>query len=67
MRNAMAQLLGYKNHAEYAISVRMAKSPVKVLRPSFVVLMYIFWLKENYCLLIILCSDTNPVYMGFSG
>ena len=35
MRNAMAQLLGYKNHAEYAISVRMAKSPVKVLRPSF--------------------------------
>ena len=35
MRNAMAQLLGYKNHAEYAISVRMAKSPVKVLWPSF--------------------------------
>lgn len=30
MRNAMAQLLGYKNHAEYAIAIRMAKSPIKV-------------------------------------
>lgn len=30
MRNAMAQLLGYRNHAEYAIATRMAKSPAKV-------------------------------------
>jgi thimet oligopeptidase len=31
MRNAMAQLLGYRNHAEYAIATRMAKSPAKVM------------------------------------
>lgn len=30
MRSAMAQLLGHKNHAEYAIATRMAKSPVTV-------------------------------------
>jgi thimet oligopeptidase len=30
LRHAMAQLLGYRNHAEYAIAIRMAKSPSKV-------------------------------------
>lgn len=35
MRNAMAQLLGHRNHAEYAIATRMAKSPAKVMSLSF--------------------------------
>ncbi|CAM6119376.1 unnamed protein product [Calypogeia fissa] len=30
MRHSMAQLLGYKNYAEYATSIRMAKTPEKV-------------------------------------
>ncbi|CAM6010102.1 unnamed protein product [Sphagnum balticum] len=30
LRHAMAQLLGYRNHAEYVIAIRMAKSPSKV-------------------------------------
>lgn len=32
----MAQLLGYRNHAEYAIAIRMAKSPLKVQSFGFV-------------------------------
>jgi len=41
MRNAMAQLLGYRNHAEYAIATRMAKSPVKVIFSFLFVLLFI--------------------------
>ena len=40
MRNAMAQLLGHRNHAEYAIATRMAKSPAKVKLLFFCILDY---------------------------
>lgn len=40
-RHKYARLLGYSNYAEYAVDVRMAKTPMKVCKIIVDVVMYL--------------------------